>query len=476
MSQDTRRAAVVIVGAGSAGLAALREVRKRTDDYYLIDSGPLGTTCARVGCMPSKALIAVADDLARTRRFAAVGIDGSEHLACDLPRVLRHVRAERDRYSGGMVEATHALAGDRLIIGRARLDGPRAVVVGDLRIETDAVILATGAKPVVPGPWRAFGERVLTSEDIFEREDLPPRLAVIGLGAIGLELGTALSRLGREVTGFEMRDTVAGLSDPDVARAAADAIGAEMPLHLGQAVEIEPDDDALVVYSEAGAVRVDAVIAATGVRPVIADLGLETLGVELDDKGMPPVDPHALRIGDTRVFLAGDANGLLPLLHEAADDGYIAGHNALAERQQDFCRRTPLKLVFSDPQIAVVGRSLGELDRDSISVGTVDFGNQGRARLMGRNQGRLALYIDRDSRRVRGAEMVAPDAEYLGHQLALAIDRGMSVDELLLQAFYHPTIVEGLRTALRHAADDLEAISETRSPPICVGSPEAPLT
>ncbi|MFW5752878.1 MAG: dihydrolipoyl dehydrogenase [Planctomycetota bacterium] len=476
MPQDTRRAAVVIVGAGSAGLAALREVRKRTEDYYLVDSGPLGTTCARVGCMPSKALIAVADDLARTRRFAAIGIDGSEHLACDLPRVLRHVRAERDRYTESMVSTTRSAAGERLIIGQARLDGPQMVCVGDLRIETDAVILATGAKPMVPGAWRAFGERVITSEDIFEREDLPPRLAVIGLGAIGIELGTALSRLGREVTGFEMRDTIAGLSDPEVARAAADTLGAEMPLHLGQAVEIEQGDDALIVRCEAAEVRVDAVIAATGVRPAIADLGLETLGVELDDHGMPPVDPQALRIGDTGVFMAGDANGMLPLLHEAADDGYIAGHNALAERQQDFCRRTPLKLVFSDPQIAVAGRSLAELDRDRIAIGTVDFSDQGRARLMGRNQGRLALYIDRDSRRLRGSEMVAPDAEYLGHLLCQAIDRGLSVDELLLQPFYHPTIVEGLRTALRHAADDLGAISETRSPPICAGSPEAPLT
>ena len=143
----TRRTDIVIVGAGTAGLSALREVRDRTEDFLLINDGPYGTTCARVGCMPSKALIAAANAFDARRRLEAFGIDGAEGLTADIPRVLNRVRALRDDFVSGVLKATDAI-GSRSIAGRARLDGPNRVIVGQQVIEAGQIILAPGSSPV----------------------------------------------------------------------------------------------------------------------------------------------------------------------------------------------------------------------------------------------------------------------------------------------------------------------------------------
>ncbi len=137
---------VAIVGAGSAGLSALRQVKKVTDNYLLIDPGPLGTTCARVGCMPSKVLIHIANDFHRRRTFAGMGISGAKHLRCDIPAVLRHVRTLRDRFTTGMIEATRELAGERFVEERAVLVGPKRIQIGDRFVDADRIILAPGAR------------------------------------------------------------------------------------------------------------------------------------------------------------------------------------------------------------------------------------------------------------------------------------------------------------------------------------------
>jgi dihydrolipoamide dehydrogenase len=200
------------------------------------------------------------------------------------------------------------------------------------------------------------------------------------------------------------------------------------------------------------AATVDMVLVAVGRRPNLDDLGLETLGVTLDEHGLPPFDRTTMRIGDLPVFLAGDANAHAPLLHEAADEGYIAGFNATAADPSCFQRRVPLGIVFAAPDIATVGERHGALAPGSFVVGEVDFTKQGRARMGQRNKGLLRLYADAQSGRLLGAEMCAPSGEHLAHLLALAIGQKLTVLDLLRMPFYHPVIEEGLRTALRAAS------------------------
>lgn len=458
MAKAGRMVDVVIVGAGTAGLAALREVRKRTESFLLVNDGPYGTTCARVGCMPSKALIAAANALHVRTRLDEFGIRGGAKLSADIPAVLGRVRVLRDHFVAGVLDATEDL-GARRRDGRARLDGPTRVVIGDEVIEAGRVILAPGSSPIVPRPWRAFGDRILTSDTLFEQQDLPGRIGVVGLGAIGAEIAQALARLGLEVHGFDGAERMAGLSDETVARALHESLSQEFTIHLEAEVELSEADGAIEICWDGGAVLVDKVVAAIGRRPNIGGLGLETLGVPLDDNGMPEVDPETMRIGDTPVLLAGDANGTAPLLHEGADEGHIAGLNATSDEPVRLPRRTPLSVVFCDPEVAVVGQRAGERDPQATLVGEVSFASQGRARIMQDNRGLMCLYAAKEDGRLLGAEMAAPAAEHMAHLLALAVGRNLTVHDLLRTPFYHPTVEEGLRTALRTIARQLPPCS-----------------
>ncbi|MDY0149469.1 MAG: dihydrolipoyl dehydrogenase [Kiritimatiellia bacterium] len=473
MSQQVDTA---IVGAGSAGLSALRQVKKSAESYVLIDPGPLGTTCARAGCMPSKALIHVANAYHRRHAFKQLGIRGASRLRCEIPDVLQHVRTLRDHFTAGMVEATHHLAGTQYWQGKGVLEGPQHIRVGKEVIHARRIVLVPGASPVVPKPWRAFGDRILTSSTIFEQEDLPPRIAVIGLGAIGLELGQALARLGVAVTGFDRADMIGGLSDPMVNAATLELLRQELALHLGVSAEIREVEDGLEVSGGGQKVVVDKILAAVGVKPNIEGLGLETLNVDLDDQGMPSIDPLTAQIADQPVYLAGDANGIRPILHEALDEGFIAGRSGgKADDRECSCRRTPLRIVFSDPQCAGVGTEFAALDKQATVIGKADFTDQSRAVLEGSNRGLLRVYAAASSGRLLGAEMGVPDGEHLGHLLALAIQEEQTVFDLLRMPFYHPTTTEGVRTALRDAAHQLDGPGRRSELSLCESCPEAPL-
>ena len=463
----------LIIGAGTAGLAALREVRKRTDRYLIVNEGPWGTTCARVGCMPSKALIEAANAFHRRHAFEAFGLRGAEGLTADIAAVLQRVRALRDQFVAGALQATDTLGAARMA-GRATVLGPNAVDIDGTPYATRSIIIATGSRPRVPDAWLAFGDRILTPDTLFEQPTLGPRVAVIGMGVIGVEIAQALARLGIEVAAFTTGNTLAGLKDPTLNAELAAVLKQEMLLHTGAPAELREVAGGIEVSSGPNRVVVDQVIAAMGRMPNIEHLGLETLGVPLNPRGMPAVNPQTQQIGDLPIFLAGDANAQVPLLHEAADEGHIAGINAMAcaltpaaapaaapaaiptpPTPTRFQRRTPLAIVFCDPQVAMVGKRLADLDSAHTVTGTVRFTNQGRARAAQRNRGALHVYADRATGRLQGAEMCAPAAEHLAHLLALAVQQKLTVHQLLGMPFYHPVLEEGLRTALRDAARQL---------------------
>ena len=450
----------IIIGAGTAGLAALREVRKRTRNYLIVNEGPWGTTCARVGCMPSKTLIEAANAFHRRRAFDEFGLRGADALSVDLPAVLQRVRDLRDDFVAGALRATSDL-GAAQRSGRATLLGPGLVDIDGVPHAARSIILATGSRPSVPEEWLAFGDRILTTDTLFEQPTLGPRVAVIGLGPLGVELSQALARLGLQVAAFTTGETLAGLNDRSVNAELTALLKKEMVLHTGEPAELREVPGGIEVRSGTNRVVVDHVIAAMGRVPNIEHLGLDTLGVPLDDHGMPGVDPETLQIGDLPVYLAGDANGQLPLLHEGADEGHIAGINALLGEPQRFQRRTPLSIVFCEPQVAVVGRRWADLDTSRTVTGAVDFKDQGRARAALHHHGRLCIYADQGTGRLLGAEMCAPQGEHFAHLIALALQQKLTVHQLLGMPFYHPTFEEGLRTALRDAARQLPAARES---------------
>jgi dihydrolipoamide dehydrogenase len=209
----------------------------------------------------------------------------------------------------------------------------------------------------------------------------------------------------------------------------------------------------------------DYVLAATGRLPNVTQMDLDQTTLKLDAKGVPLFDPATTRTessdGESPIFIAGDASNFIPLLHEAADEGRIAGANAAAlaagGQVSRGLRRAPLGIVFTDPQIAVVGGGFRALKPGSFATGQASFENQGRARILLRNKGLVNLYGDRASGRFLGAEMLAPDAEHLAHLLAWALQNEMTIAQMLAMPFYHPVIEEALRTALQDLAGKLRA-------------------
>lgn len=452
---------IAIIGSGTAGLAAYREAVKHTDSVRLIEGGPYGTTCARVGCMPSKLLIAAAESAHNIGKSSAFGVrSGAIHI--DGKAVMQRVRQERDRFVGFVLESVDEIPEAHRLRGYAKfIDAHQLQIDDHTLLNAKRIVIATGSRPAIPPPWEALGDRLIVNDDVFSWDDLPRSVAVFGPGVIGLELSQALHRLGVDVQLFGVGGAIGPLSDPEVKRVAKEIFQAEMPVELNAEVEDmhRRGDGVHIRWSGAdGATHektFDYVLAATGRRANVDKLGLEKLDIALDERGVPIVDASTLQTSVPHIFLVGDANNLRPLLHEAADQGKTAGHNAGAYPEvRAGLQRSPIGVVFTDPNIAMVGHSYRELDQQAvgcgcIEVGQVSFENQGRSRVMLRNKGLLRVYGEQGTGRFLGAEMIGPNAEHLAHLLAWAHQQQMTVSQMLDMPFYHPVIEEGVRTALR---------------------------
>ncbi|MCH6545175.1 MAG: dihydrolipoyl dehydrogenase [Deltaproteobacteria bacterium] len=447
---------VAIIGAGTAGLSAVREVQKVTQNFVIINGGEYGTTCARVGCMPSKVLIQVANDFHRRQVFAKLGIHGGDNLTLNIPEALRHVRSLRDRFVGGVLKTVEGL-GDHNMEGYAQFVKPNVLQVGGVTVQANKVILATGSRPSIPQSWQSFASRLITSDEIFEREDLPASIGVVGLGAIGLELGQALHRLGIKTTCVGRRPFIGGLSDPEVNRYAVREMSQEMDFWTGLEADVKPEGQRFRLSYGDQSVVVDGILASLGRRPNLENLGLEKVGIKLNAKGLPSFNTNTMQVEDLPIFIAGDINGDRSILHETADEGRIAGYNSVQTSPALFSRRAGLEITFCHPNIAVVGRSFADLQGEDIAIGEVKFDGQGRSLVMEENSGHLRVYGQRETGLLLGAEMVAPTGEHLAHLLSWVIQKQMTVFEVLQLPFYHPVVEEGLRTALRDLAAKVES-------------------
>jgi len=464
----TRHARVVILGAGTAGLTALKEAQRYTDDIILVNAGPYGTTCARVGCMPSKALLEAAHAYGRRAWLKDIGIGGTDSLTADLPAVMSHVRELRDGFIAGPIRLAKSL-GERSIHGQPTFLDPQTIEINGERIRADCVVIATGTRPVMPAAWRSFGTRVVSSDEVFELKVIGRRLAVVGLGPIGVELGQAFAQLGCEVHGFTSGSRVAGLHDSEINASLVGVLEQQMSVTTGAEASLHESGGHIVVEGGSHRAEVDWVLASLGRRPNLEGLALENLGVDLDSRGMPAFDAATLQISDLPVFIAGDVNGQRPILHEAADEGRIAAYHALHPDAECLSRRVPLGIVFTEPGVGFAGQTAQDLadSKHEFVTGSAGFDKQGRALTAGRNAGLLKVYADARDGRVLGAEMVAPDAEHLIHLLAWSIQQGLTLDQMLQMPFYHPTVEEGLRSALQAARRELGTRRSLPDLPLC---------
>jgi dihydrolipoamide dehydrogenase len=198
------------------------------------------------------------------------------------------------------------------------------------------------------------------------------------------------------------------------------------------------------------------VLASLGRTPNLEGLALANAGIELDAKGIPLYNPNTMQCGDSHIFIAGDLNGDKPILHEAGDEGKIAGYNAVNDEITGFKRKVPLAINFCDPNICLVGKRYSELDLENTAIGEVKLAPVGRALIMGQNRGVIRVYADKTSGRMIGAEMITTRGENLAHLLNWAISQDLTVGDLIRMPFYHPVIEEALQAALNNLYAQVE--------------------
>ena len=461
--QSIRKVDVAVIGAGSAGLPAYRAARMHTEKVVLIEGGEYGTTCARVGCMPSKLLIAAAEAAHSIETASKFGVYSSKPTI-NGHDVMKRVRSERDRFVGFVLESVENIDQNHHFRGHAQFIDNHTIQVEDKIIEAKSVVISTGSSPKLMSMFNGLGDRLVVNDDIFDWDTLPESVAVFGPGVIGLELGQALHRLGVRIRIFGLSGSLKPLSDMGIKSYAENLFKDEFPLDtkaniLGLELENEQVKISFVdpKNGEEKEEQFDFLLAATGRSPNINDLGLENTKLELDSLGVPLYNSSTMQCGNSSIFIAGDVNNDLPILHEAADEGKIAGDNAA--RFPDIksgLRRSPVTVVFCDPQIAIVGESWSELEgNENVVTGKVSFEGQGRSRIILKNKGLMHVYADQNSGLFLGSEFIGPHAEHLAHLMSWAHQQNMTIQQMLEMPFYHPVIEEGLRTALRDAESKL---------------------
>ena len=453
---------IIIIGAGTAGIAAYKQAIRHTQNLLIINAGEWDTTCARVGCMPSKVLISSANRMHEIQHAQTLGLNVESRI--DTSAVMPHVRQLRDRFTAATLKDVQSWPAEHKISGQAKFVNANTVEVNGQHYQAKSFIVAVGSTPSYDPEWKKeLGDLLLTSDQIFELKQLPESLAVIGSGVIALELAQAMQRLGVAVTVFARSQKVGSLTSPKLQSLAQEVLTQELNIQfktLPETIQKSAHQVALsyIEADETQHLNVDYLLVATGRKSHLDGLQLQQIDPEFADLKKLPIDPHSKQLADYPIFIVGDAHTSTPIQHEAAHEGRAAVNNCLNfPKVKNLKTLTPLAIVFSQPEMATVGQSFKQLTEQDIDfvVGFASYERQGRALVLGKNHGAIEIYVDAKTHQLLGAELFCEAAEHLAHTLSWLISEEVTLEQALDKPFYHPTLEEGLRTAFKHARRQL---------------------
>ncbi|MFE1643983.1 dihydrolipoyl dehydrogenase family protein [Microbacterium sp. P01] len=407
---------LVVIGAGSAGLVGSRTAAALGASVLLIEAGRFGGECLHTGCVPSKALIAAAATAHAARQGSAVGVR-TQGIDVDFPGVMRHVRTAIHRIEP--VDSPESLARDGVhaLVGRARFDGPRSLLVNGHRIEFRDALLASGSTPVRSDAEGSASIDMLTNETFWDLDELPPRLLIQGGGAIGCEIAQAMARLGSAVTLVHRGERLLPKEDPDAARVVVAALQADgVDVHLSATVSSFTSDatpaasshSGTALLSDGSVIAFDRALVALGRRARTEGLGLDAAGVQLDERGDVVVD-DALRTSNPRIRAAGDVTPLPRFTHTAGMFASVAATNAVLGLSRKADLEVVPRVTFTSPEVGAVGVAPADADRRKMRVLVQQHAHVDRAIADGHTDGFTKVVVDARGR-VRGAVIVGPRA------------------------------------------------------------------
>lgn len=442
---------LLVIGGGAGGISAAQAAARRGASVLIVQDGPIGGDCTFTGCVPSKALLSA----------AATGSEFAEAMDRVRHAVLSVAANEDD---GAM-----AAQGIAVRHGRATFTAPGVVDVDGTTIRARRTIVATGARPIVPSIEGLDSSDALTNETLFGLTRQPQSMAVLGGGPIGVEMAQAFARLGTRITVVEAEDRVLPREEPGASAIIARALEADgVGLRVGARLErIESAASGARLHLSAGAsVEVERVLMAIGRRPSSRGLGLEEIGVALDERGFVVTD-DTMRTSVAGVWAVGDVTGRLQFTHAAARMGLVAADNALSPlarfRPKRFNTRAVPWVTFTDPEVAHVGMTEAEAADHGGRVATVPFEALDRAIASGRTDGYLTLIAgprrvlgNAGGGRLLGATIVGPSAGELVNEVALAIQTGMFAGRVAQTVHAYPTWSMALQIAAAQLFFDVD--------------------
>jgi NAD(P)H dehydrogenase (quinone) len=464
---------IVILGGGPAGYEAALVAAGLGADVTLVDRDGIGGACVLTDCVPSKTLIATSDRVTAFRDAPRVGVGtatGEVHV--DLVSVNGRIKALARQQSE---DIKHRLLHEGVTLlpgaGRFSADQPprahRMEVLDEVgvvveTVEADIVLVATGGTPRVLETARPDGERILSWRDVYELTELPEHLVVIGSGVTGAEFASGYSELGVPVTLVSSRDRVLPGEDPDAAEVIEQVFTSRGGTLVKQAraSAVRRDGKGVVVELEDGrSVAGSHGLMCVGSLPDTSALGLEHVGVTLDDNGYIGVN-RVSRTSVSTIYAAGDCTGVLLLASVAAMQGRIAMWHALGEAVAPLRLKTVAANVFTHPEIATVGMGHQAITSGEVPARmvTLPLGTNARAKMQGHDDGFVKVYCRPATGVVIGGVVVAPGASELIFPLALAVQRGLTVAEVAATIGVYPSlsgsVAEAARRLMLH--DDLD--------------------
>ena len=447
---------LAVIGGGPGGLVVASVAAQLGLKVTLVEaSDRLGGDCLHSGCVPSKSVIHAAKLAHLMRRGPEYGLPACEPQV-DLDAVHDRVRAVIDRIQEHDDPERFRGYGCEVLFGAARFTGPDTIEVNGETVAARRFVIATGSRPAVP-PIEGLEEAgYLTNEQVFSLEALPPRLAVLGGGPIGVELAQAYARLGSRVTVLQRGPTLLPREDPEAARLLEEVFAAEgMAVVTGaEPIRVERDGDGRVLhYRQDGgdhALECDAILVAVGRRPAVEGLNLEAAGVETE-RGAVRVD-RRLRSSNPRIFACGDVAGPYQFTHMAEYQAGVVLANAVFRVPKKVDYRVVPWVTYTDPEIGHVGLTEAEAAEQGVDVEVLRFPlkDLDRAIVEGEDKGFAKLLVKKGPRfrgggRIVGATLMGSHAGELLHEVVLAMQAKVPIATLSAAIHAYPTRAQVLR-------------------------------
>lgn len=457
----SRGCQVVVIGAGPGGYVAAIRLAQLGKDVILVEKEErLGGVCLNEGCIPSKALIHVAELAEEARSSAHMGVHVSG-LAVDQGQMVQWKDGIVRRLTGG-VQFLCEKNGVEIVHGAARFLSDRQLEVasedGGLEIQFEQAVIATGSSPMVLGGFEPDGQTVVGSREMLSLAEVPERLVVIGGGYIGLELGSVYARLGSDVSVVEMLPSLIPGQDPEVGKALEKRLSTlGVHLYLGhRAVGLDRSTEPATVRiaPEEGdevALPADVVMVSIGRVPNSGALGLDEIGVAMDERGFITVSDR-METSVPGIYAIGDVVGEPLLAHKAYLEAKVAAEVICGEPSAFDTTYVPA-VIYTDPEVAWVGLSEKEATERGIEVvtGTFPFTASGRAMTLESTDGFVKTIAEASSKRLLGVIAVGRGVSELIAEAALALEMGSFLEDLALTIHPHPTMSEGLLESVEMA-------------------------